>query len=310
MANAVASGDLDQKIDMGGSDETGQLLASMQKMVVTLKSFVSAQVDMKHRHDEGTISYRIDTAQFSGSYRAMAEGVNDLVTTHIAVKMRVVEVVKQYAMGDLTQDMDELPGEKAQVTAAIRSVKASLQSVNGEIKRLVDAAVIGDFKARGTVENFSHDFRTMIEGLNRLMEVSDSGLNAVVRVLAALAQGDLTERITNQYEGTFGQLKDDSNRTVAKLTEIVEQIRTSTDAINAASKEIALGNSDLSNRTDQQAGSLEKTASSMEQLTSTVKQNAENAKQANQLAIGASEVAGKGGEAGSCALRAPATPSR
>ncbi len=297
VANAVASGDLDQKIDMGGSDETGQLLASMQKMVVTLKSFVSAQVDMKHRHDEGTISYRIDTAQFSGSYRAMAEGVNDLVSAHIAVKMRVVEVVKQYARGDLTQDMDELPGEKAQVTAAIRSVKASLQSVNGEIKRLVDAAVIGDFKARGTVENFSHDFRTMIEGLNRLMEVSDSGLNAVVRVLAALAQGDLTEKITNQYEGTFGQLKDDSNRTVAKLTEIVEQIRTSTDAINAASKEIALGNSDLSNRTDQQAGSLEKTASSMEQLTSTVKQNAENAKQANQLAIGASEVAAKGGEA-------------
>jgi methyl-accepting chemotaxis protein len=59
--------------------------------------------------------------------------------------------------------------------------------------------------------------------------------------------------------------------------------------------EIASGNLDLSSRTEEQASSLEETASSMEELTSTVKQNADNARQANQLAVSASEVAGKGG---------------
>jgi methyl-accepting chemotaxis protein len=115
-------------------------------------------------------------------------------------------------------------------------------------------------------------------------------------VLGALAKGDLTEKITNEYKGTFGQLKDDSNKTVVQLSEIVGQIRVATDSINTASKEIATGNSDLSSRTEEQASSLEETASSMEELTSTVKQNAENAKQANQLAIGASAVAVKGGQ--------------
>jgi methyl-accepting chemotaxis protein len=118
----------------------------------------------------------------------------------------------------------------------------------------------------------------------------------VVRVLAALAKGDLTQTISGDYQGTFGQLKDDSNATVAQLTEIISRIKEAAETINTASKEIASGNTDLSQRTEEQASSLEETASSMEELTSTVKQNADNARQANQLAAGASDVAVRGGE--------------
>jgi methyl-accepting chemotaxis protein len=79
------------------------------------------------------------------------------------------------------------------------------------------------------------------------------------------------------------------------LVNIVGQVRVGTETIAVASGKIAEGNLDLSERTVQQATSLEKTASSMEQLTATVKQNADNALQANQLAVSASEVALKGG---------------
>ena len=77
---------------------------------------------------------------------------------------------------------------------------------------------------------------------------------------------------------------------------LVVQVREASDQINTAAKEIAQGNTDLSQRTEEQASSLEETASSMAELTSTVKHNAENARQANQLAIGASDVAVRGGE--------------
>ncbi|MCH8618369.1 methyl-accepting chemotaxis protein [Undibacterium sp. TS12] len=79
------------------------------------------------------------------------------------------------------------------------------------------------------------------------------------------------------------------------LASIVGMVRSGTDTIATASRQIASGNMDLSSRTEAQAGSLEETASSMEQLTSTVKQNADNARQANVLAQSASEVAIKGG---------------
>ena len=169
-------------------------------------------------------------------------------------------------------------------------------AVEKEIADIVRAAANGDFSQRIRLEDKEGFFRQIGEGMNGLMETSATSLDEVVRVLGALAKGDLTETITNEYHGTFGQLKDDSNSTVEQLTEVISRIKEAADTINTASKEIASGNTDLSQRTEEQASSLEETAASMEELTSTVKQNAENAKQANQLAAGASDIAMRGGE--------------
>jgi methyl-accepting chemotaxis protein len=278
------------------SGDTHSLLASMHEMVSMLKRFAGAQDEMARQHELGMIDEAMPAGSFSGVYGQMANSINTLVKSHIDVKMRVVEVVKHYADGDLSMDMDRLPGKKAQVTAAIDGVKGSLQAINGQISNLVDAAVAGNFKARGDAERFNHQFRDMVEGLNRLMEVSDTGLSEVSRILGALARGDLTQTMEGDYLGTFAQLKDDTNTTVARLREVVGRIKEATEAINTAAQEIAAGNQDLSSRTEEQASSLEETASSMEQLNATVRQNAENARQANELAKSSNEGVVRGGE--------------
>ncbi|WP_024712629.1 methyl-accepting chemotaxis protein, partial [Xanthomonas oryzae] len=117
-------------------------------------------------------------------------------------------------------------------------------------------------------------------------------------LLQSIAAGDLTARMSGQYQGVFAQMRDDANATATaeQLASIVGRIQIAADAIGLASGEIASGNQDLSQRTEQQAANLEETAASMEELTSTVKQNAEHASQANQLAIGAAAVASQGGD--------------
>ncbi|WNV04334.1 methyl-accepting chemotaxis protein [Candidatus Methylospira mobilis] len=167
--------------------------------------------------------------------------------------------------------------------------------IEREVNEIVKAAVAGNFNQRIDSQGKEGFLKQLSEDINRLMEVSSCGLNEVVRVLEALARGDLTEKITNEYTGIFGQLKDDMNKTVAKLSTIIYQICDSAESIDIASREIASGNSDLSSRTEQQAANLEQTAASMDELTGTVKQNAQNALHANQLAAGASDIATKGG---------------
>ena len=169
-------------------------------------------------------------------------------------------------------------------------------ATEAEVARIVIAAAHGDFTQRIAIEGKSGFFLALAQGINQLMDTSSVGLGEVVRVLSALAKGNLTETISADYQGTFGQLKLDSNQTVEQLSRIIATIKQATETIHTASREIAAGNQDLSARTEQQAASLEETASSMEELTSTVKQNAESARQANQLARGASQIAVKGGE--------------
>jgi len=168
-------------------------------------------------------------------------------------------------------------------------------AVEEEVAALVEAAAAGDFGRRLELMGKEGFFRQLSEGINKLVETSERGMNDVARVLGALSNGDLGQRMEGDYQGLFGELKGSANSTGERLKEIVGQIREATDAINTAAREIAAGNTDLSSRTESQASSLEETASSMDQLTSTVRANAENAQQANQLARGASEVASKGG---------------
>ena len=168
-------------------------------------------------------------------------------------------------------------------------------AVESEVSNVVQAAGAGNFKARIPVEGKTGFFLNLAEGLNALMQTSEVGLGEVNRVLGAIAKGDLTEKITADYSGTFGELKDYCNSTTESLGEIIGEIRTAAETIFTASSEIASGNADLSSRTEQQAANLEETASSMEELTSTVKLNADNAKQANVLATQASSVATDGG---------------
>ncbi|APV51379.1 hypothetical protein BWI17_17790 [Betaproteobacteria bacterium GR16-43] len=296
VSRAVSHGDLGRKIEVNSKDETGQLLEAMKGMVGTLNAFSAAQKDVAAKHEAGETAATIDASKFEGSYREMAEGVNELAAGHIRVMNDTMAIVGEYAQGNLVRDMAELPGERAKITAAIATVKSNLTAINGEILKLTSAASHGDFTARGDAGRFEHDFRKMIEGLNGLMEVADRGLSDVAKTLASIAKGDLTARIDADYEGTFGELKDNSNETASQLGQIVAQIREAAESISTASGEIAQGNADLSQRTEEQASSLQQTAASMEELTSTVKQNAENAKQANQLAVSASGVATQGGQ--------------
>lgn len=164
-----------------------------------------------------------------------------------------------------------------------------------EVQALVEAAAAGNFTRRVDLSDKQGFFKTLAIDLNTLVESSENALEDVVRVLNALAKGDLTQTIERDYQGTFAQMKTDANATVLQLKTIVTTISEATEAINSAAKEIASGNTDLSRRTESQASSLEETASSTEELTKTVRNNADNATRASSLAATSSEVAERGG---------------
>ena len=113
-------------------------------------------------------------------------------------------------------------------------------------------------------------------------------------VAIRIAEGDLASEVQVK-DGDTTSLLWAMNKMRDNLRMLVGEVVGGAHTVSDTSAQIAQGNLDLSQRTEEQASTLEETASSMEELTSTVTQNAQNARQASQLALGASEVARKGG---------------
>ncbi|MDC6167187.1 MULTISPECIES: methyl-accepting chemotaxis protein [unclassified Roseateles] len=113
-------------------------------------------------------------------------------------------------------------------------------------------------------------------------------------VMRMMADGDLSQTIA-VAPGAEASLLAAVRAMSQGLSAIVANVRSGTDSMTVASREIAVGNHDLSLRTEKQASSLEQTSSNMQDLTGTVRQSAEAAAQANQLAGSAAAVAQKGG---------------
>ncbi|MGN6705345.1 MAG: methyl-accepting chemotaxis protein [Rhodanobacter sp.] len=130
----------------------------------------------------------------------------------------------------------------------------------------------------------------------RLIRSITGALRHAVKIADDIGEGKLGHDIRVNRKDEFGRLLLAFRNMDQRLSEIVGEVRMGSDAVSTAAQQIARGNDDLSQRTQEQASSLEETASSMEEMTSTVKQNAENASHANQLARGAREQAERGGE--------------
>jgi len=121
-------------------------------------------------------------------------------------------------------------------------------------------------------------------------------LQDAVLVARRVAAGELTTQVDVTGSDEVSQLLHALQDMNGSLQKIVGEVRTGTDSIAVASREIASGNADLSSRTEMQAGALQETANSMGQLTNIVRQNADSAREANKLVISASGIAAKGGE--------------
>jgi methyl-accepting chemotaxis protein len=298
VATKIAGGDLSGTINAQGNDETARLLKAMQTMQESLKSIVAEIKNIVEAAAiRGNFSIKMEMNGKQGYTRELSDLLNSLSDVSETGLNDVTRVATALANGDLSQRITkDYPGVFGQTKAGVNSTVDALTKIVNEIKLIVeDAAVRGNFSTKMDLNGKAGYTKELSELLNQLSNVTETGLNDVLHVANALAIGDLTQTIVKDYPGTFGAVKAGVNGTVENLKQLVGDIKDATDTINTASKEIAAGNSDLSQRTEEQASSLEETASSMEELTSTVRQNAENAKQANQLAIGASDVAGKGG---------------
>ncbi len=187
--------------------------------------------------------------------------------------------------------------------AALENMAREFEEAVGGI---VKAAVAGDFSRHIDLAGKTGMVLNIGTALNSLCADIAKVIDDLIDMLDALANGDLTQRMTTDYKGKFAVLADNANKSVERIGATIAEIKASAREVTNASAEISTSTTDLSQRTEEQAASLEETSASMEEISVTVKRNAEYAQAANQSASGTRDVADRGGQVVAKAVEAMA----
>jgi methyl-accepting chemotaxis protein len=236
--------------------------------------------------------------------RSMTDSMNKLsagdIDAEIPFQDRKDEVGRMAATVQIFKDglirAASLEAEKEATTRRASAGAMAMAELQGKISEVVTAGVAGDLTRRIDAQFDDRELTSLAEGVNRLMDTMDRGVTETGKVLAAMAQTDLTHRVTGAYQGAFARLKNDTNAVADRLSEIVGQLKETSRGLKTATGEILSGANDLSERTTKQAATIEETSAAMEQLATTVLQNAERAKEASSVSGNVTRTAEEGGK--------------
>jgi len=299
MQQVAESGDFSTHVQVINNDEVGESAKSFNALLDSLGKTIDEVNQVAGAMAAGDFDQRV-TSELNGDLERLKDGINSSAQEMRGIMHSTSEIINAMSKGDFRyRPQTELPGEFAAFVDAMAFIDRSITSIS----RVMTAVAKGDIDSRMQVELPGQlgDIKTEV---NKALDALSGVIGDVGRVLSGIAQGNLCETIDENYQGAYGKLKEDANVSIEKLTSVVEEIQRASQAVRGGAGDIAQGNTNLSDRTERQASSLEVTASSMDEITNTVKNTAKNAKQANDLVVDAQSKATHGGEVVSRAITA------
>jgi methyl-accepting chemotaxis protein len=270
---------------------------SIELLRTNVLALINEMQHMSSEHEKGDIDVMIDVDRFSGSYRDIGRGINEMVSGHISVKKKAMACIRSFGEGDLSAPLEQFPGKKAFINENIEQLRTNILALVEDTRQISDSALIGKLDTRPDVTRHQGDFRRIILGINGSLDAIIVPITEAMDVLSAMSGGDLTRSINGDYQGKFLELKHSVNGTVEKLSEIIGEVRGSADSLSSASEEISATAQSMAQSASEQAASVEQTSASMEQMSASIAQNTENAKVTDGMAGKANKEACEGGRA-------------
>jgi len=142
---------------------------NIEGLRANVKSFIAEMQRMSDEHIKGDIDVAIPCDKFAGDYRAMAQGVNDMVGGHISVKKKAMACIAEFAKGNFDAPLERFPGKKVFINENIEGLRANVKSFIAEMTRMSDEHNKGDIDVQIPTGKFNGDFRTMAEGVNDMV---------------------------------------------------------------------------------------------------------------------------------------------
>jgi methyl-accepting chemotaxis protein len=244
----------------------------------------------------GTAHLARPIGRLTGTMQALADGDLEAEVHHLDNKDEIGAMARTLQVFKDNARTVAALGEEEKSRALVTAERAKMmEDFQGQFDEAVAASLDGDFSRRIAEDFPDADIARIAANFNGLLGSVDTGLTEAGTVLAALADTNLTRRMTGEHKGAFLKLKTDMNSVADTLADVVTKLRGTSRAVKTATGEILAGANDLSERTTRQAATIEETSAAMEQLATTVMENAKRAQDASKTALTVTSAAEEGG---------------
>ncbi|UGS37613.1 HAMP domain-containing protein [Capillimicrobium parvum] len=281
VATAVARGDLSQKITVDAQGEILQLKNTLNVMVDQLSSFADEVTRVAREvGTDGRLGGQAEVKGVSGTWRELTENVNGMASNLTDQVRNIAVVTTAVANGDLSQKITvDARGEIAELRDTINTMVDQLRAFAAEVTRVArEVGTEGKLGGQAEVEGVSGTWRGLTENVNLMASNLTGQVRSIAQVTTAVANGDLSKKITVDAAGEIAELKDTINTMVDQLSSFADEVtrvarEVGTEGVlggQAEVKDVSGTWRDLTENVNQLAGNLTSQVRNIAQVTTAV----------------------------------------
>ncbi|WP_407933225.1 HAMP domain-containing protein [Bdellovibrio reynosensis] len=227
VTTAVAKGDLSQKITVDAKGEIFELKNTINVMVDQLSSFAAEVTRVaKEVGTEGRLGGQADVKGVSGTWKDLTDNVNGLANNLTAQVRNIAKVTTAVANGDLSQKITvDARGEILELKNTINVMVDQLRSFAAEVTRVAkEVGTEGRLGGQADVKGVSGTWKDLTDNVNGLANNLTAQVRNIAKVTTAVANGDLSQKITVDAKGEILELKDTINTMVDTLRSFAAEV--------------------------------------------------------------------------------------
>src|SRR5450432_592836 len=236
VTTAVANGDLSQKITVDARGEIYELKNTINTMVDTLRSFAAEVTRVaKEVGTEGKLGGQADVKGVSGTWKDLTDNVNAMAS-NLTVQLRdVSKVATAIASGDLTQKITvDVKGEILQIKDVINKMVDQLNSFAAEVTRVAkEVGTEGKLGGQAEVRGVSGTWKDLTDNVNIMASNLTKQVRGIVKVVTAVADGDLSQKFVLEAKGEVAALAETINN-------MTDTLRIFTDQVTTVAREVGI----------------------------------------------------------------------
>ncbi|MFE9460826.1 HAMP domain-containing protein [Streptomyces californicus] len=227
VTTAVANGDLTQKVTVSARGEVAQLAETINQMTETLRTFADEVTRVASEvGGEGLLGGQAQVPGAAGTWKDLTDSVNTVFRNLTTQVRDIAQVTTAVASGDMTQKVTvDVAGEMLELKNTVNTMVDQLQSFGSEVTRVArEVGVEGRLGGQAEVPGAAGTWKDLTDSVNTAFRNLTGQVRDIAQVTTAVANGDLSQKVTVDVAGEMLELKNTVNTMVAQLSSFADQV--------------------------------------------------------------------------------------